>query len=286
MSSQHVIVVGVDGSDSAWQALTWAADEAERTGRTLLVAHAGDAPVADADDPAAFGRQLLEDAIARLAGKHPLVVAHTILVERDPADLLLDLSEDAELIALGRGRTRVPVLRLGSVVDKVLRHAQCPVAVLDETPGARTNKIVVGASDSPGGLAAMRFACTEAELRNAEVVALRSWSDNTWRLALAAATPISPADVWETEQRAVLEVWLERAHAEFPDVSIRGELTGTPVEIALESEAKDAAMLVLGCRREEGGMLSRLGAVASWSAHHLECPIVIVGHPAHAHQAT
>jgi nucleotide-binding universal stress UspA family protein len=281
-SAQRVIVVGIDGSGSAWQALDWAADEAERTGRTLLVAHAGDAPVADADDPTAFGRQVLDDAVAKLAGKHPLVVAHTTLVERDPAALLLELSADADLIAVGRGRDRVPLLRLGSVVDKVLAHAQCPVAVLDEEPGARTNIIVVGASDSAGGMAAMRFACTEALLRDAEIVAVRSWADHNWRLALAAATPVNSADVWERQERAVLDACVEKAAAEFPTVGMRAELTGTAVEIALEVAAKDAAMLVLGCRRDEGGLLSRLGPVASWSAHHLQCPIVVVGHQVQA----
>jgi nucleotide-binding universal stress UspA family protein len=278
--TESYILVGIDGSDSAWRALEWAADEAARSERSILVAHAGDAsPVGN--DPESFGTELLEDAITQLAENYPAVVVRTILVESDPAELLLELASQADMVVLGRGRHSLPLLRLGSVTDKVLAEARCPTVVLDGAQPKPSNTIVVGTSDSAGGMAALRFACDEAQRRGANVVAVRSWVAREYRLAASAALPITFPDIWERAERAVAEHCVAAVQDEYPSVSIHTVVTGAPVEIALEGEARDAAMLVLGCRRGDDGILPRLGPVASWAVHHCACPVVVVGHPAH-----
>jgi nucleotide-binding universal stress UspA family protein len=54
MNLENTIVVGLDGSPAAWQAMNWAADESRRTGRSLLLAHA-------AADNTVIGAGLLAD---------------------------------------------------------------------------------------------------------------------------------------------------------------------------------------------------------------------------------
>lgn len=77
--------------------------------------------------------------------------------------------------------------------------------MLDGERRAQTHTIVVGASDSVGGLAAMRVALTEARRRGADVVAVRSWSNLEWRLAANPAPPITSPQMWEHAECAVLD---------------------------------------------------------------------------------
>jgi nucleotide-binding universal stress UspA family protein len=279
MTVQPVILVGVDGSKAGWSALEWAATEADATGRRLLVVHAGDIrPVEGTVDPLPFGRKLLDEAVATLAATHPRVAVNTELVSCDPADAILDLAEDADIVAVGRGRRGLPGLLLGTVAFRVLARCQKPTAVVAAGARAHANQIVVGVSDSAGGAAALRFAFEEAERRGSEVVAVRSWSERDWRLAAGAALPLTTPESWEAQERTVLDDCLRPFRSTFPAVAIRTILSGTPSEIVLEQASEDAAMLVLGCRRSDDSRLPRLGPIASWAAHHYRCPVVVVGH--------
>lgn len=270
------IVVGIDGGEAAWQALAWAAEDAEQTGRSLLVVHVGDlAGEPEGLDQRAFGRQLLDEAVATLAEEHPRVGVSTALREGHPAEVLIDVAQDADLLVVGRPR-RALLGMLGAVSHRVLANGPCPIAVVGADSRGPSNKIVVGVSDSVCGRAALRFAADEAIRRGAELVAVRAWSTREFELAASAALPISSPQVWEAEERAVLKGELAVLRRAEPDVQVRGLLTSVPVEAALEAEAPDAAMLVLGCRRDTGHLL-RVGPVGGWAVAHLRCPVVIVG---------
>jgi len=282
MTSVEAILVGIDGSRAAWHALDWAADEAELTGRPLVVAHIGDVePIEGTVDDRSFGRELLDEAVANLADSHPTLDVTTKLVTGDAARTLVELSAGTEIVVVGRGRRGLPGLLLGSVAFRVLAHARSATAVVAGGRRVSANRIVVGTSDSAGGLAALRFTFEEADRRGAEVVAVRSWSERDWRLAAGAALPVTTPELWEAQERTVLEESIRPLQEAFPSVPVRIVLTGDPTEVALEKESEDAAMLVLGCRRADDSRLPRLGPIASWAAHHFRCPVVVVGHPVH-----
>jgi nucleotide-binding universal stress UspA family protein len=281
MSFENAVVVAVDGFESAASALDWAADEAERTKRRLVVVHVGDLTAAALSaDPRPFGRELLDEAVATLVDTHPGVPATTALLEGEPTNELVELSRVAAMLVVGRGRRGLSALLLGSVAHHVLAHAHCPTALVGTNPRAVTNTVVVGVSDSPGGVSALGFAGVEAALRGADVVAVRCWSAREWQLAAAAVLPLSSPDDWEAQERAVLEGCVAPVREAFPTLEIRTVLSSSPPETALEREAEKAAMLVLGCRRADDARLPRLGPIASWAAHHFDCPVVIVGTPA------
>jgi nucleotide-binding universal stress UspA family protein len=280
MSFENAVVVGIDGSESAEHALDWAADEAERTRRRLVLVHVGDlAATKGSADPRPFGRELLDEAITTLVHTHPDVEVTTELVEGDAGHHLVEMSRTAAMLVVGRGRRGLAALLLGSVAHHVLAHAHCPTAVVGRNFHNAGNTIVVGVSDSPGGVAALGFAGVEAALRGSDVVAVRCWSLREWRLAASAALPISSQDDWEAQERAVLEHVLTPVREAFPTLEIRSVLTSDPAEVALEREAEKAAMLVLGCRRTEDSRLPRLGPTSSWAANHFDCPVVIVAAP-------
>lgn len=155
------IVVGVDGSASSVQALTWALAEARLRGEaTILAVHAFRPPetrspyaysypylpahlvnqMVDQDrawheeQEAAVRRaaeDLLDRAIAAAGGDDAGIAIKRVVLARDPAPALIELSRTADLLVVGsRGRGGFRGLRLGSVSQHCLHHAHCPVVVV------------------------------------------------------------------------------------------------------------------------------------------------------------
>jgi nucleotide-binding universal stress UspA family protein len=170
------IVVGVDASPCALQALTWAADEARLRLETLEVVHAyhGQAlaaplyfPSQEAlPGPATGGQRPPEERLAEsseqraefqaavrrqaedlldglLLGElreslEDVDVQRTVLEDRHPAEALVELSDDADLLVVGsRGRGGFSSLLLGSVSHAVVLHARCPVVVIPSRTAER-----------------------------------------------------------------------------------------------------------------------------------------------------
>jgi nucleotide-binding universal stress UspA family protein len=171
------IVVGVDASPGALRALAWAADEARLRLASLQVVHAyhaqalaaplyfpsmealpGQATAAGArppqEEPAealeqraqfrAAVRRQAEDLLEELLGElgetvEGIDVRRSVVEDRNPAEALIELSADADLLVVGsRGRGGFTSLLLGSVSHQVVLHARCPVVVIP--PSAEERK--------------------------------------------------------------------------------------------------------------------------------------------------
>jgi nucleotide-binding universal stress UspA family protein len=64
-------------------------------------------------------------------GERQGVKVHTRIEEGSPARKILEASKDYDLIVMGTlGRTGISKLLLGSVAEKVVRFAECPVMVV------------------------------------------------------------------------------------------------------------------------------------------------------------
>jgi nucleotide-binding universal stress UspA family protein len=161
------IVVGVDASPNARLALAWAAAEARLRQAVLQVVHAYHAKNLAA--PVYFGSQHTYDASVGAAGvPEPELTASvqsreafevavrsqadelleallgelgetlrgvqvqpTVVEDRHPAEALVQLSVDADLLVVGsRGRGGFSELLLGSVSHAAVLHAVCPVVVV------------------------------------------------------------------------------------------------------------------------------------------------------------
>lgn len=139
-SERSGIVAAVDGSPTADRALAWAINEARRRKTNLTVVNAWQLPTAGYDPRiyAALDTATLQDA-AQATTAEALTRADTnglddptIVVRRgSPAEVILDVAADAELIVLGtRGRGALKRLLLGSVATQVTQHANMPVVVI------------------------------------------------------------------------------------------------------------------------------------------------------------
>jgi nucleotide-binding universal stress UspA family protein len=137
-----MIVVGVDGSAAAKEAVQLALHEATLRGTRVRAVHAWSAVVPvpmtgpgyvgtiDREPVRAAAEERLRSTVEAVAGERAADVER-VLVEGPAGDAILEQAHDAELIVVGqRGRGAVAGLVLGSVSQHVLHHAHCPVLIV------------------------------------------------------------------------------------------------------------------------------------------------------------
>jgi nucleotide-binding universal stress UspA family protein len=144
MSEIKVIVVGVDGSDSSRAALRWAYDEAAHHGAFITAVscwHPAALPMAPpygslppegyVIQPERDALDLLERFVADLDVRTPPVDVRTLVEQGNPAQVLIERSEEADLVVVGsRGHGGFVGMLLGSVSHHLVAHAECPVVVV------------------------------------------------------------------------------------------------------------------------------------------------------------
>ena len=142
-TGESSIVVGVDGSPSSMSALRWAIRQAALTGAAVDAVIAwyypaatvgyGWAPTgADAGfDFRETAEKVLAGAIASAVGPGSSVGVRARVVEGNPAQVLLDACDSADLLVVGsRGHGGFTEALLGSVSQHCVHHAHCPVVVI------------------------------------------------------------------------------------------------------------------------------------------------------------
>jgi nucleotide-binding universal stress UspA family protein len=138
------IVVGVDGSPPAQQALRWGAHLAATFGAGLDAVIAWDttpthswSSVPPDRSPDQETRQALDQIVQDVFGDQPPAGLRRLVHQGGAAKVLLDASEGAIVLVVGsRGHGGFAGLRLGSVSANVAAHASCPVLVIhgDQAP--------------------------------------------------------------------------------------------------------------------------------------------------------
>jgi len=275
------IVVGVDGSAAAEKALIWAAETAARDGAHLVIAHGDSARPVEAPPGTGvdYHHQLLREAIATAVEVSGACNISTLLRGEHPIQLLLELSQTADLVVVGsRGAGAVAGTLFGSVAHNVAAHGRCPVVVVPESWSVEEQRPVsVGVSASESGRQALDFAFAEAERRGVALVAVRCWAQFDWTLPVADYMAAAHEQLRHREQEQlnalVDEVW--RRH---PSVEVDIELSSETVYNALHGAAERSDLLVIGCRNDDH-LFSRLGTVGMRLLHSSPCPVVIVGQP-------
>src|ERR1700761_9182199 len=137
------IVVGVDGSPSSIGALRWAIRQAELTGADVEAVIAWHYPIATGGygfaptgmatsfDFKENAEKVLAEAISTACGPGGSVPVHPRVIEGNPAQVLLDASDGADLLVVGsRGHGGFTEALLGSVGQHCVHHARCPVVVI------------------------------------------------------------------------------------------------------------------------------------------------------------
>ena len=290
MSSFRSLLVPTDFSAHADAAVERAAWIAEGSGATLHLFHACGVPVAglapyefslpagtlDAMREAAATR--LGEVAARLEGRGLTVT--TTVSEGLPGDAIAPAVEarGADLVVLGtRGLTGLKHLLLGSVAERALRTAPCPVlAVKDDDPAGPFERILCAVDFSESSERALDLAAELAREYGAELHIVHAVD-----LPLTLMTPYEVAvpdglirEAREAAQRK-LDGTLERLRGR--GLEAKGHLGDVPAAPAIADCASQhgADLLVLGTRGHTGLKHLLLGSVAERTIQLSPCSVLV-----------
>lgn len=284
LGGRGTIVVGVDGSEHSHLAVTWAADEAELRDSVLRIMYAGTGdpagvPAWYSSAPATMsaGRAVVDDAYALVATGHASVVLETALPDSPPVRALAEASTGADLVVIGaRGRGGFKELLLGSVSQRVIERAGCPVVVVRPGPdtvhdAVAVPRIVVGIDGTPHSVLALGWALRESALRSASVEAI-------FGCLIAPMTGFvnSAAAGYEAVGHPIIEAAMAHATEWQPDVPFSAVTIFDATVPALLGACEGASLLVVGARGHGSRRHSVLGSVADQCARHAPCPVAVI----------
>lgn len=295
-SARSRVVVGVDGSDGAREALRYAFLAAARRKAALdvVVAYPAGAPWRwDAELDAPDVESVRADLQARAGAFGEEVARNTPGVEDVPvtvltapgaaAHVLVDSARDADLLVVGsHGRGAVRSAILGSVALHVVGDAACPVVVVHQgTPDvAAGGPVVVGLDDSAEAPGVLRAALGEAARLDTEVLAVTAyetgghWGDESSR---------SPGSAQLREHvRRRIDAVVEQARRDAAGTrvpAVRTEFVEGSAYDVLADRARGAQLLVVGRRGHSPVPRLVLGSVALHAVVRASCPVMVV-HPA------
>ncbi|MFC7342927.1 universal stress protein [Saccharopolyspora griseoalba] len=283
------VVAGFDLSDSSRRAAQWAAGEAARRRRPLLLLHVLSWPFEDfvpirvpgeeqVTEPLQRALQREMEALrARFQQADPDLVVEVRLPMGDPARSLGEIAAESELLVLGGPKVGRDSHPLGATAVELLsRRSGAPVVVVRGEDSPPDGPVVVGVDGSGVSRRAVGYAFEAAAQRGGELVAVHSWSD----------VPFNPFDVldeWELqwgEIRDKSEVVLAEALAgwqeEFPTVEVRRVVTAAEPVGTLLGEARGASLLVVGSHGRGAVRRALLGSVSHGIVNRAPCPVAVV----------
>lgn len=280
------IVVGVDGSQPALDAVRWAACESRyrHTGLRLVDA-VGTMPPTRPGNPrvGTLYRAALCEEAADAVGAAAVIARQVVpgtavgteVLTSEPVPSLVAESGGAPLVVLGdRGVGGVAALLVGSVAVALAAHAQCPVVVVRGSgsggPVPMEGPVVVGVDGSVDGAAALAFAFEAASARRVALVAVHTWQDTV------ADRMAAPSRDRATVQEENLTEWLAGWEAKFPDVTVRRVAVRDRPAPALLERSAGAQLVVVGSRGRGTFTGLVLGSVSQALLHHAPCPVAVV----------
>jgi nucleotide-binding universal stress UspA family protein len=224
---------------------------------------------------------LLAHAAAQLEGCGLSV--QTDIVEGRPAEAVLAQTAAApvDLIVIGaKGLSAPGAFHLGSTAQKLVEYADCSVLIARPVERVQPWRVTLAADGSPQAQQAACFLCA---------LALPQWAEVNV-VSVAEATVGQPAgerrlaaDVPAAVRQALLDAAEARAAAVMADLRECGAQVrclvrmGHPAaEILAAAQERDANLIVVGAKGQDGNDRFRLGGVAQKVASHAPCSVLLV----------
>ena len=292
------ILCPVDFSEFSQSVLAYAAAFAKLFGSEVTVLHVSATavpPASAATEPAWLhvpeARKAIEDELRLLLAplsSTGVTLRTRIAVGNTAAEIVRQAAErDVDLVVMGtHGRSGFDRLTLGSVAEKVLRKAPCPVLTIP--PGAaRTTtevsvrRILCPTDSSPCSERAMDFALSLADRADAAVTALHVVETIETRPELSGAMTELQTRRCDTELRFLEAINAARAGG----TGITNVVTlGRPyLEILRLVEERAIDLVVMGVRGRGSVDMALFGSTTNHVVRRATCPVVTVGaRPAHS----
>jgi nucleotide-binding universal stress UspA family protein len=275
------VVVGVDGSHIALDAVRWAAAEARLRHLPLRIVHA--APYAAGHDGPAVRRahDISARAFTVARRTEPDVRSSTRISEQPPVDALLDAAENAHLLVVGMGGGERPQeILIGSVALEVSGCAHCPVTVVrGRLDHADNRPLLVGVDEPTTDKAVLDVAFSEARRHHDRLLVLhargpRHDEDTEHDQAVHIAAQDHLADQ--------LTPWADR----YPDVPIDLQIVHGPPTPALLAAAVRARMVLLGTRARNAPARALFGSTSRQVLRRCTVPVTVVSPHTHLPRET
>ena len=284
------IIVGIDGSDSSFDALRWAAYEARLHDAGIRVIACYTAPTYGGLDGAVYPSSvdidvLKEEAEADVRKAMEIVAAIDPDVVVDGITLLssavVGIAESAvpgdEIVVGATGRTGLLNGVIGSVAAGLTHRAHVPIIVVPAgcPSGGTMKRIVVGVDGSPESLTALKWAYAEALASSANLTVVHAW-EYPYDVSRSSMREIRKP--METAAINELRTSLESLGPKLTDgsVHIRPKLCEDAPTTALMTESRDADLIVVGSRGRGGLRSLLLGSVSRTMLHRALCPVSVV----------
>ncbi|MFB9905382.1 universal stress protein [Allokutzneria oryzae] len=285
------IIVGVDGSTSATNAVRWAAREATSRRVPLWLVHSY---LQISTDAQAFlprsvdealreqGQDYLDTAAAVAREAAPGTAVSTQFVVGAAAQALTALSERACLVVVGsRGLGGFTSLIVGSVAITLAAHGHCPVvavrgATVDAEPPA-AGPVVTGVNGSVADEAVLEFAFDQASRSRTSLVVVHAWNDHIAESVWAKVPFVMLG--WaaiERDARLLLAESIAGWQEKYPEVTVQRVVVKGSAPRALLAQAPNARLLVVGSRGRGALRGAVLGSTSQALLHHAPCPVAVV----------
>ena len=295
------IVVPLDGSEQAEQALPWAAELSRRIGGGLLLVSIVEIPVEfsawSATGALAVGQMMDSWIVERneylkaLGAKIDGVAVETDCRVGSPTSEVLSIIAGVNnplVVMTSHGRGGVGRLVLGSVANRIVRDAQCPVLVIRASSEAATAEPAFGrvlvpldgsefAEDALNrGVEAISASDQQPALHLVRVVEMPVISMPGPDVALDYGLVAEYTDAIKEEAGQYLKRMTETLRARGIDVTSE-VLEGNVADAILDSAKRNKSDIIVMSTHGRGG-ISRLffGSVAEKVLHSSELPLLLV----------
>jgi len=277
------ILVGVDGTAGAEDALAFAERLAAVTGAALRLATAfpyDDTPSRMSN--ATYRDALRADAMALLDRLGDAGMAKDAVANVSPPHALHELARerDSALIVVGSTH-RGPIGRVlpGSTGERLLHGATCPVAIVPRgyrtRPDDEIRTIGVGYDASDESRAALEAACELARRFGAAIRVIRVFDATEVGTPGLAVGPAYAEVYKEVEERQRAD--LDRCVAELPaDISAEGVFLGGRPGHELADQSQSLDLLVVGSRGYGPLRAVLLGGVSHALVRSAACPVIVL----------
>lgn len=276
------IIVALDGSELAEVAIPYAQELALRLGSELDVVTVCEPPC----EQESMQKVYIDNMAAELGRSG--IRLHSVLLYGKAADAILDYSErnKINLIAMStHGRSGVSRWVMGSVADKVLRGASCPILLISarksEEPKLETvvlKRILLPLDGSPLGESALPHVEELASKTNAEVLLLQVVIPLERTIPIEGYT-VHLADVY-ADVLAQAKTYLTKMEQRLKQKGIAARyevISGLPASVIIDY-ARDKAVNLVAMSTHGRSGVSRwvLGSVADKVLHGCRSPLLLV----------
>jgi nucleotide-binding universal stress UspA family protein len=295
MSLGSKVLVATDLSEGADEAIRQGHERAQAAGGELVVCHV--VPNAlrynplfpQRNTPDAEGMVALERKVADATEARVVAVtgrasgSFRVLIDDGAPDAAIVRMADEVgstlVVVASRGLTGLDRLLLGSVAERVVRYAHCPVLVA--RPRTKTGRVLVATDFSEAAAGAVAAAGEEASVLGAKVTLMHSVDvlpDPAFGLGapFGASMVIPPKELLDEARQAAVKALEElrgRFHLDADVLSVEGNAASAILDAARDLPAEE---IIVATRGRTGIARMVLGSVAERVVAHAPCPVLAV----------